>query len=56
MTSNNKHNDCTIKDMNPKVVVVFTAAGKIVRKNPNYDPHKCGKCGQRKSFFGCGCK
>lgn len=56
MTSNNKHNEYVLQGKNPKVLVVYTSAGKVTKLNPQYDPRKCAICGERKGIFGHTCK
>jgi len=51
-----KFNDSAVKNTNSPVITVWTAAGPITKKNPNYDKNACSVCGKRHGIFQKACK
>lgn len=49
LTSQSKHTEA--KGTNSKFIVLRTSNGKSIVPNPDYDPHKCDKCGKKKGLF-----
>ncbi len=53
---NTKFNEYAVKNVNSPVITVWTSAGPITKKNPNYDKNACPVCGKRHGFFQKACK